>query len=120
MGVINHNAVLATTWSETLADELQAWVDQLSEGEQNLFVRSSPVTNGYHSFALMPDGSKEGWEESDSGDLLRQRFIDRLSEDQYDDASSPWDWVEVGFGEYGQKVLKGNCKNRYTDAEYAE
>lgn len=30
--------------------------------------------NGYVSFFIAPDGSKEGWEESDRGDLNRDQF----------------------------------------------
>ena len=36
----------------------------------------------------------------------------------YDDGSNPWSFVEVGYGEFGQKVLRGNCKNCYDDSEY--
>ena len=67
----------------------------------------------------LPDGSKEGWDTSNQGDDLRQRFIEELAKDNFNDGSSPWDWVEVGYGEYGQKVLRGNNKNSYTDEEYA-
>lgn len=28
--------------------------------------------------------------------------------------------VEVGYGEFGQKVLRGNCRNCYNDDEYYE
>ncbi len=34
--------------------------------------------NGYKSFFIPPDGSKEGWEESDEGDKRRDRFIEQL------------------------------------------
>jgi hypothetical protein len=69
---------------------------------------------------LIPDGSKEGWAESTQGDETRAKFIERLQLDRYDDGSSSWDWIEVGFGEYGAKILKTNCQNQYSSAEYAE
>ena len=68
---------------------------------------------------MAPDGSKEGWEDSYEGDRLRDRIVERLAVDDYEDGSSPWSWVEVGFGEYGQKVIRGNCVNCYNDADYA-
>ena len=37
----------------------------------------------------------------------------------YSDGSNPWDWIEVGYGEYGQAILRGNNKNCYSDSEYA-
>jgi hypothetical protein len=119
MGVMNHNAVIVTTWSDDRANKLQTWIDEQSDRDRELIVRAGSWVNGHHSFAVLPDGSKEGWTDSDEGDALRDRFIERLSQDDYDDGSSPWDWVEVGFGEYGQKVLRGNCRNCYNDAEYA-
>lgn len=123
MGVVNHNAMVITTWSDDRASELQAWIDQLSERDQELIIRAGSWVNGLHTFFVAPDGSKEGWDDSDKGDRLRGRIVERLAVDDYGDGSSPWSWVEVGFGEYGQKVLRGNCKNCYgrvvRDADYA-
>lgn len=120
MGIMNHNAVIATTWSSEKADILQKWIEKLTKDEQRFIVRvEETLTNGYHTFIIVPDGSKEGWEDSNNGDRLRELIIMRLSKDNYNDNSSPWDWVEIGFGEYGQKVLNGNCQNCHDDSEYA-
>ena len=119
MGVINHNAMVVTTWSDDRANELQSWIDQLSDREQELIVRVGSWVNGQHTFFVAPDGSKEGWEESNEGDRLRDKIVKRLAVDDYNDGSSPWSWVEVGFGEFGQKVLRWNCNNKYSGAEYA-
>ena len=118
MGVINHNAVIATTWSLEKADNLQEWIETLGDKRRLIIRAKETLVNGYHTFIVVPNGSKEGWEDSDNGDRLRERVIIRLSKDNYEDNSSPWNWVEVGFGEFGQKVLRGNCKNCYSDSEY--
>ncbi len=118
MGVENHNAVLATTWDEKRVDALVLWISGLDDNEQGLFVFSESQINGYSTIILVPDGSKEGWDDSDKGDSLRGKFIARLREDEWEDGSSPWDWIEVGYGEYGQKVLRGNCVNCYSDIKY--
>jgi len=110
MGIINHNAVLATTWSEEHYKSISIWISERSVNEQMLFLFGNNFVNGARTIVLIPDGSKEGWVESDKGDALRRSFIERLEEDKYEDGSSPWDWIEVGYGEYGQKVLRGNCK----------
>ena len=120
MGAMNHNAVIATTALEDAANHLQQWIDEQSEGDRELILRAGSWVNRYHTFIVVPDGSKEDWPESDNGEDFRKRLILRLSEDAYEDGSSPWDWVEIGFGEYGQKVLRGNCKNCFDDSEYAE
>lgn len=116
MGVQNHNAIIATTWDNDFADLLQGWIGT----RPDCFIRSRPTVNGYQTFVMFPDGSKGGWPESETGDLLRDEFVERLAKDDYEDGSSPWDWVEVGFGECGQKVLRGNCINCYDDREYCD
>lgn len=117
MGTMNHNAIIASTWSKERADNFQAWINK--HLNPDLVLRSLPQVNDYQTFVFVPDGSKEGWEDSDTADGLRDLLVERLAQDDYEDGSSPWDWVEVGFGEYGQKVIRGNKKNCYNDKEYA-
>ena len=112
MGVINHNAIIATTEINTEANKAWAWVESLPEQEAFKFARGLPQTNRFETIILVPDGSKEGWDESIAGANLRCKFRDYLK------TRRMWNWVEVGFGEYGQKVLCGNNKNEYSDTEY--
>ena len=119
MGIINHNAVIATTWDKKRAHALQTWLQQHPD-LGSLVIWGEPMTNGFQTLVCVPDGSKEGWAESDTGDGLRAALIQRLEADDYEDGSSPWDWIEVGFGEYGQSVLRGNCKNCYEAADAAK
>ena len=123
MGTINHNAILATTWDDKRYRAMLKWVRKnVSEDQNFLVVSKNPriTLNGYKTIVLIPDGSKEGWDTSDEADELRQRFIERLTSDNYEDGSSSWDWIEVGYGEYGQKVLQGNCRNRFDNREYCD
>jgi hypothetical protein len=55
------------------------------------------VTNGYRHYVLLPDGSKEGWADSDTGDDIRERFIGLFSV-RHDDGSSPQEGVHVTYG----------------------
>ncbi len=114
MGIENHNAVIATTWCDEKADDLREWLNNLDVYERKLFASAGSWCNGYRTFIMVPDGSNEGWEESNKGNLLREKFINFLKN------TGHWDWIEVGFGEFGQKVLQGNNKNMYSDKEYAE
>jgi len=136
MGVINHNAIIATTYSKDNLDKVVEWVKELKidkditgRDPKSLFVFGSGISNDYHTVVLLPDGSKEGWPSSVLGDSLREQFIKFLDsfadygdEEEEDHPSSPkdglygvscWDWVEVGYGEFGQKILKGNNRNCY-------
>ena len=117
MGVENHNAVIATTSDPVLVEKMRYWIADLEELSERFLV-GPKIMNGCITIVLVPDGSKEGWHESDESDALRMAFIKRIKEDDYEDGSSPWRWLEIGFGEYGQKVLRGNNENRYTDEEY--
>lgn len=110
VGIINHNAMVITTWSDRCAREFLDWIDLLAKGDRSLIVRVESRINVYHTFFVGPDGSQEHWDESHEGDLLRDRIVERLSRDNRSDGSSPWKWVEVSFGEYGQKIVRGNCE----------
>ncbi len=121
MGVMNHNAIIATTGSRGDADEFLKWFSELDKNlfDFSLVVRIPPTpTNAYHTFFFAPDGSKEGWPDSNFGDNFRDMVIEYLESKKYEDGSSCWRWVEVGFGEFGQQVLRGNNKNLYSKAEY--
>lgn len=54
---------------------------------------SEKAMNGYVSFAVFPDGSKEWWEHSDCGDRARDEIVELLK--QHNRCA----WVEVQFGD---------------------
>lgn len=54
--------------------------------------------NGYCSFALLPDGSQEGYEDSDEGDRVRDELVMWLEAQRDEESSSRFDWVEVAYG----------------------
>lgn len=119
MGIINHNAIIATTWKNDEYERLKKWIKKFQPEDRILFLTGGPTCNGYLTVVMIPDGSKEGWPESDAGDVLRDEFVTELEKSKHDDGSSPWDYIEVGFGEYDQKILDGNCKNCLTGNEHA-
>jgi hypothetical protein len=55
--------------------------------------------NAYQSFMVGPDGSKEGWPESDAGDQCREEFVESLRSLAYDDGSTNVQWVEVRYAD---------------------
>lgn len=119
MGTINHNCVIATTGLDKSVDRLNAWLEGRTIIEKLLVKKLDSNLNNIQTFIVMPDGSKEHWPESDVGDDFRKSFIAEIESHTYEDGSSPWFWVEVGYGEYGQKVLKGNCKPRIKHSDYS-
>lgn len=119
MGVENNNAVLATTWDDEAVARIKEWIAAQPAEWRSLFAVVATIMNGRTTVVLCPDGGKEGWKTSNAGDDLRQRFIAELTSNDYEFGSSPWDWVEIGYGEYGQKILRGNNANCYSGAGYA-
>jgi len=62
-------------------------------------IATSPM-NQFHSFCVFPDGSNEGWRESDFGNECRDELIKFLN-------SNPGlDWVEIQYGDdQGETII---------------
>jgi hypothetical protein len=110
MGYTRHNAVIVTAAGAVMrgerrdvpvpAPDVEAFRESLPEKWRRLVtgpVRS--VAEDYETWAFLPDGSKEGWEDSRLGDEFRQRFID-LFAFAHEDGSSPFDVlvIDARFG----------------------
>lgn len=105
MGYMRHNAIIVTAAGYALegrhdAPDVDAFRQSLPEQWQRLVIGPvKSVINDYQSFAFLPDGSNEGWDDSDLGDEYRQRFIDLFSF-AYEDGSTPFNVlvVDARFG----------------------
>lgn len=101
MGYMSHNAIVVTCWD---GDRLNALRDELvaSAADYKMADLITPIVgpgvNGYCSFLIAPDGSKEGWGASDQGDGFRDAAVAAIERWRYEDGSSPFDYVEVQFG----------------------
>ena len=49
---------------------------EASNGSQLVSEIKESIVNNYHSFFIVPDGSKEGYDASDDGDIIRERLIE--------------------------------------------
>lgn len=66
------------------------------------------ITNSQATFFIAPDGSKEGWADSNKADEARQEFMDwMLPNDNY------CDYVEVRFG--GDNEYEAIVRSQETD-----
>ena len=120
MGVENNECVIATTWDIDAVANIRAWIQTRNDNYQTLFAFLPSIVNAKYTIVLGPDGSKKGWAESYAGEVLRDLFIQKLKEFDHEDGSNPFYFIEVGYGEFGQKILRGNCINKYNDKEYFE
>lgn len=105
MSYYRHHAIVVTSWS---ADAINAAADKARGLAMNVVGPEGSVgCNGYQSFMVCPDGSKENWGDSDRGDAKRDSLVDWL-EDQLS-----LNWVEVEFGgdQGGAKVVRAIEEN---------
>lgn len=118
MGVENNECVIATTWNNEAVNIIMKWVKGIHREHQKLFTVIPSYCNEKQTIVLGPDGSKKGWDKAVIGKYLRDELIIQIEKLNYDDGSNPFDFIEVGYGEYGMKVLRGNCINQFSDTEY--
>lgn len=103
MGYMRLHAIVVTggQWGDTPIEAVHQKACEMFSGEGRTLVSElmPEAINGYRSFFIAPDGSKEGWTDSDIWDERRQRFIEWLKSKRYEDGSGPCSWVLVQFGD---------------------
>ena len=108
MGYMRHHAIIVTGFQEEAVTRAHAEAAERFSGaashpegayDGNL-AEVSPVmqsaVNSYFTFFVAPDGSKEGWGQSDRGDEVRKAFLTWLK-DQHNHRRY-FDYVEVSYG----------------------
>lgn len=106
MGYMRHNAIIVTAAGYAMrgsgkdVPDVEAFRRSLPEQWQRLIIGPvESVVNDYQTFAFLPDGSNEGWDESDQGDEYRKQFLGLFSF-AWEDGSTPFDVliVDARFG----------------------
>ena len=103
MGWIVHHAIIVTTFSDSDIQRAHEEARRVFQGYVTDVIES-PI-NGYRSFFIPSDGSKEGWPDSDAGDARRAQFHAWITAQAYEDGSNSFDVVEVAYGEVHQPVV---------------
>ena len=94
---MRHHTIVVCSWNEQLLSSIHFEAVTIFNEQASNIVKSK--MNGYYSFFVAPDGSKEGWEDSDEGNKKRDEFIKYLKTHKYEDGSSSISWVEIQFGD---------------------
>lgn len=96
MGYIRHHTIAITSWKKEELEKLHIKINAIAPNIiTNIY--KSPL-NGYHTFYLIPDGSKEGWEESEAYNEIRNRIKNIIKEMKYDDGSNCIRFCELYYG----------------------
>lgn len=99
MGFHLHHAIIVTDWDYKAIEKAHARAAEIFPPRMVSPVQSW-TSNAGGSFAIFPDGSKEGWTASDKADAERAEFIKWLrSED-----GGYVDWIEIAFGGDGHRA----------------
>ena len=121
MGYMRHHAIIVTGYEQEAVEEMRKvavglWNDVYTGHGDHLVspVVASPM-NGYYSFCVFPDGSKEGWVISKAGDEIRDALIETLNTLRFSDKSSPFDWVEFQYGDDGRVTRITRHSDDYHD-----
>lgn len=113
MGYIKHHAIVITGCVDDDLDKAQEYALELAEDvfgneyhSTNIIGDIRPgICQGYKTFTIIPDGSKDGWETSNKADDFRDKFKDYLR-------VTSLDWIEVCFGgdDGDTKIVESNIK----------
>lgn len=106
MGFILHHAIVVTCWNSKHIEQAH---ELAVSGGLNPTEITPAVVNGYRSFMIPPDGSKEGWEQSDEGDERRNVWIAAMYEMRHDNYC---EWAELSYGldDGMPKILRASLK----------
>lgn len=94
MGYMRHDAIVVTSWKREAIEEAAAKACDLG---LEVLGPSAVVTNGVSTLLVCPDGSKEGWDESDAFDAKRAKYLEYLNSVRYEDNSSCLSWVALAY-----------------------
>ena len=97
MGYIKHQAIAVTIGIEQPIKEAHTKAKSIFKERVSEIINSE--TNGYKSFFIAPDGSKEGWETSQEGDRQRDTFVKWINSKAYEDGSNSISFCEFSYGQ---------------------
>ena len=97
MGYIKHHGIAVTSAIDELIEEAHTQAKSIFKERASEILNSE--TNGYKSFFIAPDGSKEGWETSHKGDEQRDTFVKWINSKAYEDGSNSISFCEFFYGE---------------------
>ena len=114
MGYFKHHAIVVTDADLTDKRINEAREQAIKCGCSVVSEVTKQGVNGYRSFLVAPDGSKEGWETSLGNDNARESFKLYLK-------INGFTWVEVIFGdEYGSPSINDSSDSDDSyDSDYS-
>lgn len=98
MGYFRHHAIIVSSYEKKSIDYAHAKAVELFSKTVTNIVES--YVNLFYTFVIGPDGSKEGWETSEGGDVNRENYIDWMKQ-QIDEESEDGYYFQYAHFFYG-------------------
>ena len=95
MSIVVHSAILVTCAIET---HLMVAYDEAKRLGLHIIGPSDPMLNGYRTFVIHSNGSKEGWSEAEEDQLMLARFEQWIKMQVFSDGSSVLEWCRITYG----------------------
>jgi hypothetical protein len=95
---MRHHAIIVTSYCSDCASKAHEKAVEIFSARQVTEILPEAI-NGYQTFFIGPDGSKEGWADSNKGNDRRDTFIQWLDEQRFSDNSFAYDWAEIQYGD---------------------
>lgn len=114
MGYLRHEGIIVTGWdSKRVVQAHEAAVAIFNPVGMGCLVGglTQHAINGGAAFLIAPDGSKEGWEASDTGAKARADFIEWLRSAQARELYLDWCLVLIGGDDGEFAVLDSPAKD---------
>lgn len=103
MGYIRHHALIVTSCFEGVMEETHNQAIEIAKKHKKEHLVSPIINsrmNSYETFMIIPDGSKEGWEDSETGNDIRSKLISYMkNRAEQDDCYFMPGWVLVQYGD---------------------
>ncbi|HEX8574930.1 MAG TPA: hypothetical protein VF677_01415 [Flavobacterium sp.] len=102
---IKHHAIVVTSADRIRLDHVRNYAIKMfsdhMEAKNGKYLISNIIDsliNNFATFFIAPDGSKEGYDASDDGDLIRKKITDYMKSLKDKDGKNPICFVEVSYG----------------------
>lgn len=93
---MQHHAIIVTSFDDKILKKAHQVASGLMPHVSGIV---TGTINSQLSFAVLPDGSKEGWPESDYANAARKALKYWIDCHAYEDGSNRLEYAEVSFGE---------------------
>jgi len=97
MGEVIHRATIVTSWNGALIGCAYAAAADLFSRDLLTGISLSPI-NQYHTFIILPCGSKTGWSEKDTDDAARAEFMQWVARQAHEDGSNSLEVADIQYG----------------------